>query len=318
LTAQTFLLPTANRALFEPGIGERFFVGTPGKPWTSGTFGCVRTDGWQLHEGLDIRCLERDKRGEPVDPVLATADGTVVYMNTRPSLSNYGKYVILSHQIEGIQIYSLYAHVKEFRPGVAAGQSVKAGEPIATMGRTSNTSQSISKERAHVHFELDLVINDRFSEWYRTSFPSQRNDHGAWNGQNLVGLDPRLLLLAQHEQGAKFSLVAFIRQQTELCRVMVRDTDFPWLKRYPALIKPNPLAEKEGIAGYEVALNYVGLPFELIPRAHSEIKGKSRIQLLSVNAAERQKNPCRKLVTEKGGRWEISSNGLHLLALLTY
>jgi hypothetical protein len=35
------------------------------------------------------------------------------------------------------------------------------------------------------------------------------------------------LLLAQHEQGAKFSLLAFLRQQTELCRVVVRDTNFP-------------------------------------------------------------------------------------------
>lgn len=316
--AQPFSLPTANRALFEPGNEEKFFAATPGKPWTSGTFGCVRTEGWQLHEGLDIRCLERDKRGEPLDPVLATADGTVAYINTRSSLSNYGKYIILCHYVEGVQIYSLYAHLKEIRADLQTGQPVKTGERVATMGRTSNTAQSISKDRAHVHFELDLVINDHFPEWYRKTFPSQRNDHGAWNGQNLVGLDPRLLLLAQHEHGAHFSLLAFIRQQTELCRVVVRDRDFPWLRRYPALIKPNPVAEKEGLVGYEVALNYVGLPFELTPRADSEIKGKSRFQLLSVNAAERQRNPCRKLVVEKRGRWELTSTGVHLLELLTY
>ena len=86
--AQTFHLPTANQALFEKGGGERFFVGTVGKPWMSGTFGCVRSEGWQMHEGIDIRCLQRDKRGEPTDPVLATADGTVAYISTRPSLSN--------------------------------------------------------------------------------------------------------------------------------------------------------------------------------------------------------------------------------------
>ena len=92
--SETFLLPTANRALFEQGGEERFFVGTTGKPWVSGTFGCVRSDGWQIHEGLDIRCLQRDKHGEPADPILATADGTVVYINTRPSLSNYGKFTL--------------------------------------------------------------------------------------------------------------------------------------------------------------------------------------------------------------------------------
>src|ERR1700704_3284425 len=87
LSAQPFLLPTSNHALFEKGGEEKFFVGTVGKPWTSGTFGCVRSEGWQVHEGLDIRCLQRDRRGEPVDPVMATADGTVAYVNTRPSLS---------------------------------------------------------------------------------------------------------------------------------------------------------------------------------------------------------------------------------------
>ena len=102
--AQPFQLPTANHALFEPGGEERFFVGTVGKPWTTGCFGCVRSDGWQMHEGLDIRCLQRDKRGEPTDPVMATADGTVAYINSRPSLSNYGNYIVVRHVIEGIEI----------------------------------------------------------------------------------------------------------------------------------------------------------------------------------------------------------------------
>ena len=106
--AQPFRLPTANRSIFERGQEEKFFVGTTGKPWTSGTFGCVRTDGWQMHEGLDIRCLQRDQNGEPIDPVLATADGAVAYINARPSLSNYGNYIVLRHQIEGLEIYSLY------------------------------------------------------------------------------------------------------------------------------------------------------------------------------------------------------------------
>ena len=316
--SQPFLLPTANRAIFEPGGEERYFVGTVGKPWTSGTFGCVRTEGWQLHEGLDIRCLQRDKHGEPIDPVLATADGTVAYINRRPSLSNYGNYLILRHVIEGVEIYSLYAHLKEVRPDLQHGSPIKAGETIAIMGRTSNTGQAISRDRAHVHFELDLIVNEKFPEWYRKNFPGQRNDHGGWNGQNLIGLDPRLLLLEQHRLGPKFSLVEFIRHQTELCRVMVRDTNFPWPRRYPMLVKINPVAQKEGIAGYEMALNFNGLPFELIPRAASEIKSKSKVLLLSVNAAERQKCPCRKLVLQRGNGWQLANNGLHLLDLLIY
>jgi len=278
----------------------------------------VRTSGWQLHEGLDIRCLQRDKRGEPIDPVMATADGTVAYINTRPSLSNYGNYLILRHLIEGLEIYSLYAHLREVRPDLKAGQPVKAGERIAAMGHTSNTPQAISRERAHVHFELDLVLNERFAAWHKSAHPGERNDHGDWNGQNLVGIDPRAILLAQRDPGGKFSLLDFLRQQTELCRVVVQSTHFPWVKRYAALVVNNPRAEKEGAAGYELALNFNGLPFQLTPRALSEIKGKGKFQLLSVNKAEQQKNPCRRLISEHNGRWELTSRGILWLQLLTY
>ncbi len=318
LEAQPFQLPTANRALFEKDGEERFFVGTIGKPWTSGTFGCVRTDGWQLHEGLDIRCLQRDQRGEPIDPVLATADGAVAYLNTKSGLSNYGNYIVLRHRIDGVEIFSLYAHLREVRTDLKVGQVVKAGDVIATMGRTTNTRERISQERAHVHFELNLFINDRFSAWHKAAHPGERNDHGDWNGQNLAGLDPRLVLLAQQQQGAKFSLVQFIRQQTELCRVRVRDTRFPWLQRYSPLIRPNPRTDKEGVAAYEIALNFSGLPFELIPRAPAELPGRTRFQLLSVNAAEQQRNPCRRLVSKRGANWELTAQGVQWLELLVY
>ena len=314
--AQTFRLPTANHALFESGGEEGFFVGTVGKSWTSGQFGCVRTDGRQIHEGLDIRCLQRDARGEPGDAVMATADGTVAYFNTKPSLSNYGNYLVLRHQIDGLEIYSLYAHLKSVRDGLKIGAIVKAGEVVATMGRTTNSRQGISKDRAHVHFELDLLANERFPLWYKKTFPDQRNDHGEWNGQNFLGIDPRLVFLDQKKPG--FRLLAFIQNQAELCRVLVRDTQFPWLKRYPALVQPNPAAEREGVAGYEIALNYNGVPFRLIPRSASEIKGKARFQLVSVNESEYQSHPCRHLVVRRNGRWELAQNGRNLLELLTY
>lgn len=319
LTAQPFHFPTANRALLQPGGEERFFVGTVGKPWTSGMFGCVRTDGRQMHEGLDIRCLQRDKRGEPTDPVLASADGTVAYINARPSLSNYGNYIVLRHVIDGIEVHSLYAHLREVRAGLQPGHAVKAGEAIGVLGRTSNTRERISQERAHVHFEIDFVVSDRFPAWYRKTYPTQRNDHGAWNGQNLIGLDPRLVLLAQQREGTNFSLVRFLRRETELCRVFVREPQLAWARRHPLLVKPNPLTQKEAVAGYELALNFNGLPFEVIPRAASEVKSKSKFVLLSVNDAEQARNPCRKLVSkDRAGRWQLAASGQRLLELLCH
>ena len=80
-----FQFPTANHALeMRPGQELKFVAPTlPDKPWTSGSFGCVRSDGWQMHEGLDILHLHTDRHGEPTDPVMATADGTVVYVSAQ-------------------------------------------------------------------------------------------------------------------------------------------------------------------------------------------------------------------------------------------
>jgi peptidoglycan LD-endopeptidase LytH len=315
LSAQPFQLPTANRALFEKDGEERFFVGTTGKPWPSGTFGCVRSEGWQFHEGLDIRAVQRDKRREPTDPILASADGTVAYINQRVSTSNYGKYVVLRHTIEGLEVFTLYAHLSDFAPGLVAGKAVKAGEVIATMGRTSNTRERISLDRAHVHFEINLFLSDRFPAWFRKEHPRERDDHGIWNGMNMLGLDPRLILEQQRQGG--FSLLKFIQTRPELCRVLIRDTDFSFVRRYPMLVQANPVAQKEGIAGYEVVFNFSGLPIAFTPRAASEIKSKTRYQVVSVNAAEQQKNPCRRLVVRRGARWELTNQGVTFLNLFT-
>ncbi len=317
-TAEVFRLPTANRSLYDKGSGERFFVGTTGKPWESGTFGCVRSGGHQMHEGLDIRCLQRDKRGEPIDPVLATADATVAYVNRKPSLSNYGNYIILRHQIEGMEIFSVYAHLAEVRSGLKPGAVVKAGEQIGVMGRTSNTRERISKERAHVHFEINLLINDQFSQWHKKTSPKQRNDHGDWNGQNLLGLDPEAILKLQKIQGDTFSLTRYIQNQRELCRVFVRETNFPWLRRYAPLIQRNSAPVSGRIVGYEMSLNFNGIPFRLIPRTAAEVNGNAKVQLLSVNGAEAEANPCRNLVSKRGKSWQLTSHGENLLNLLTY
>jgi murein DD-endopeptidase MepM/ murein hydrolase activator NlpD len=318
LSAQTpFQFPTANHALYEVGAELKYLEPTaPDRSWTTGSFGCVRTDGWQMHEGLDIRSQQHDRRGEPTDPVLATADGTVMYVNPKAGLSNYGKYVVIRHVIEGVEIYSLYAHLSEV--STATGRNVRAGDVIATMGRTSNTSEHIGKERAHLHFELNVFVNDNFSAWFKKKLPGERNDHGLWNGQNLDGLDPRDILLAEHNPVKPFSLLTFLRSQTELCRVLVRATNFSYLKRYAPLVLKNPKTDKEGVAGYEIVFNYNGVVFALMPRAASEIKGTAKVQLLSVNEAEYHAHPCRKLVVQHGSRWQLTEKGLREVEMLTY
>jgi hypothetical protein len=313
--AQTFILPTPNRALINDGaLSEKYLVGTTGKPWQSGGFGCVRSEGLKMHEGLDIRCTQRDKRGEPIDPVVASANGTVAYINIKPGLSNYGRYIVIRHNIEGLEICTLYAHLSEVQEGLAIGQPVKQGQRIATMGRSTNTREGISKDRAHLHFEFDFVLNDRYAAWHDKYMSAQRNDHGNWNGFNLAAINPAPILLAAAREGTNFSLLKHVQSRKEVCRVLVRDTNFSFLRRYPALVKQRP--EVKAIRSYEIALDFNGAPIELIP--WGEPKSSAKIQLLKINETELAEHRCCHLVVTRKGRRELGNAGEQRLSLLTF
>jgi hypothetical protein len=315
--AELFILPTPNRALLESGPSEKYLVGTTGKPWTSGGFGCVRSEGYKMHEGLDIRCTQRDKRGEPVDPVFASAAGTVAYTSDKPGLSNYGRYIVLRHSIEGMDIVTVYAHLSAIADDLVVGKSVKQGQVIATMGRSTNTREGISKERAHLHFEIGFILNDRYAAYHDEYLIGQRNDHGNWNGFNLAAVNPQTILLAQAKDRAAFSLARHLRERKEICRVLVKDTKFSFLRRYPALIKSNPAADKSPVA-YEIALDFNGAPIELVSRGASEVKGAAKMRVISVNSEELDRCHCCRLVTRKSGKWQLSVSGENRIRLLTY
>src|SRR5438874_12342691 len=89
------VLPTDNDALFSGGgpafyqYVERNYGGVKSTPWEGGQYGFVRdptdTPGGvvctRFHEGIDIRALQRDAHGDPLDEVRAIADGKVVHTN---------------------------------------------------------------------------------------------------------------------------------------------------------------------------------------------------------------------------------------------
>jgi len=316
---QPFQLPTPNQAIFESGKEADYFTPTIGRTWPSGTFGCVRSEGWQMHEGLDIKCTQRDAKGEPIDPVSAAADGTIAYINAKPGLSNYGKYIVMRHKIDKLTVYTLYAHLRIIERGLSVGQAKKSGEIIATMGRTTNTQQGISRERAHMHFEICLLANPNFSVWYKNNLPGQRNDHDRWNGQNLIGIDPWKVFLGQHKAKAKrqaFSLQKFIRNQPVLCRVLIRSPGLQWARRHPGLV--DPLTTLNDIAGYEVSLDSNGVPVRCVPRDAGAFSDNEPIKLLNVDTEVHKQAPCRKLVFKKGQQWVITAKGLEHLKLLAH
>src|SRR6266480_4965519 len=143
-------LPTDNNSLISGGgaafnqNNKRIYIGVKSTPWEGGQYGFVRdptdTAGGvvytRFHEGMDIRPLHRDARGEPLDEVRAMADGKVVYASRVAGASNYGRYVVVEHRWGGCPYYTLYAHLNTI--AVEAGQKVSQGEKLAIMGHTGS------------------------------------------------------------------------------------------------------------------------------------------------------------------------------------
>jgi peptidoglycan LD-endopeptidase LytH len=316
-TAQQFHLPTPNRQL-EAGDEARFYAPTsPERDWVSGSYGCVRTDGGQFHEGIDILRVNVDRRGEPTDKVTAAAAGEVTHLSRSSGASLYGKYVVLQHQIEGVMIYTLYAHLNTISESLRVGSKVRSETVLGILGRTANTRTRIGRERAHVHFEVALLANRQFSRWHKKAYEG-KNEHGIWHGWNLIGLDPTEVFKRQEIEGNGFRLLNLIRYQREMCRVLVPKTDFSFARDYRPLMRRNATAERAGIDGYELVINFAGIPCQLIPRSKQEVKFEAGYKLLRVIESEALSKRCRKLITKERGKWRLTKTGTRFLDILTF
>jgi hypothetical protein len=80
--------------------------------------------------------------GNPWIRSLATADGEVVYVNTRTSASNYGIYVVIRHRFGRDDVYTFSGHLAS--ASVKTGETVKAGDLLAFSATPGGESTSIA------------------------------------------------------------------------------------------------------------------------------------------------------------------------------
>ena len=265
LSAQQLQLPTANHALFDAPADffqfvDRNFDGAKTTPWEGGQFGFVRDPRRigsriayaRFHEGLDIKPLQRDAKGNPQDEVGAIADGVVVYAAASSGLSNYGRYIVVRHDWGGSPYFSLYAHLAASR--VSAGQKVQAGTTLGILGYTGS---GIDQRRAHVHVELNLFLSSRFEAWHAANF-STPNHHGVYNGLNLIGLDLQALYLAQKKKPSLTAANAVKATESGYRVAVPGDAEMEILKNYPWLLEGTHPAGKP--ASWEVTFSPWGLP----------------------------------------------------------
>jgi len=108
----------------------------PVRGWVTSDFG-FRLDPYTSdrtqHQGLDIA-------NATGTPVVAPADGTVVFSNRE---SGYGNVLVLDH---GNGIKTRYGHLNEFK--VRAGDRVRRGTLVATVGNTGRATGP------HLHYEV--------------------------------------------------------------------------------------------------------------------------------------------------------------------
>lgn len=273
----------------------------------SGGFGGVRSGGSQFHEGLDIRPVARDRRGEPLDPIFAAMPGVVRHVSASPGDSGYGRYVVLEHPAMTPAVYSLYAHLARIAPGLRVGQQVNAGQTLGTMGHSSG-GYMIPVDRSHLHFEIGLAVTQKFQSWYDTRRFGSRNEHGMWNGMNLLGIDP-LAFYNDWRAGRLTTVQDFFAKMETAVRIRIasyRQPDF--IVRYPSLLTKPP--EFGPVAGWEIRFNWTGLPFAWTPLTLSEVAGlpPGQPRIVEVNAALERRERSKSLAVERRGKWSVGKD----------
>lgn len=308
-----------------PVPGEAFAEGRPYaefvQPTAAGTpesalFGCVRNNGNRFHEAIDIAPVLDRRKGEATDPVSAIHDGVVVHVNRIAGNSSYGRYVVLEHRQLDLPVYSLYAHLARLDASIKEGVEVKAGDQLGIMGRSAG-GYSIPRTRAHLHLEVGLRLSDEFQEWYDRQGYSSLNQHGNYNGMNLVGWDPLDYFTAFRDRGIE-SVLGYFEQLPVGVMLHIRTQRIPdFLQRYPQLLLPG--CDEEQRAGWEVSLSAWGLPLSLKPLRERDLVGVARagdISVVALNEAAIEEFSCRNILTDRSGQFMLGTGGRQVVELL--
>lgn len=314
-------LPTENRLIFSDPKNyymytDRNFEGVSSKPWQGGQYGFTRNQKrtpigviyTRLHEGIDVRPVRRNSKGDPLDDVYSISDGKVAYVNTSATASSYGKYVVVQHDWPEGPFFSLYAHLAW--PSVSVGKKIKAGDAV---GRLGYTGRGINQERAHVHVELNFMLSQRFMTWYGKHF-SSKNNHGIHNGFNLTGMD---IARFYRERAANPTVTVQDFMSREPAYYTVKcptPKGMPGiLKRHPWMIKPGTVTP-ENAKSWEFTFAQSGVPISAKPTGDS-LKYPSVIWVKTMNTNHSYLTVGR--LEGWGSKASLSSSGSRYIQLIT-
>jgi Peptidase family M23 len=262
----------------------------------------------RFHEGLDIKPIARDAKGDPLDEVLAIAAGEVVHFSGEPGASNYGRYVVVRHNWGEGPFFSLYAHLREIRCTV--GQKVELGTPLGLMGYSG---AGIDSRRAHVHLELTMFLSSRFQTWHDLTNTTP-NRQLIYNGLNLVGLDAAQVF-REYRSHPDLSIASLIKGTQEQFRVAVPGhAEMEILKNYPWLLSEPRSPGSPDPTSWEISFSGWGLPVKIAP---SNNIVSAPVVTWARPSEVPQYSLTRGILNGIAGRYTLSTSGLQYVQLVT-
>jgi len=95
-------------------------------------------------------------------PMYSPMDAEVYKTGKETTVGNYGGYIVLKHDINGVVFYSFYGHLKTPHL-VNAGDHIKAGQKFAHIGEESDSGGWF----CHVHLQIltQEAIDDGYIDW---------------------------------------------------------------------------------------------------------------------------------------------------------
>ena len=101
-----------------------------------------------LHLGVDIW-------GDAGTPVYAPLEGTIHSFRDNDNFGDYGPTIILTHELDGLTLYSLYGHLsRKNLVGLGVGQQIASGQQIANLGESNENGNW----PPHLHFQVMLDL----------------------------------------------------------------------------------------------------------------------------------------------------------------
>ncbi len=125
-----------------------------------------------IHLGLDLWIAANT-------PIYAPLPATVHSYQNNTNYGDYGPTIVLEHNIEGVQFFTLYGHLSlESLKELTIGQKIAVGDQIATLGDASINGDyaphlhfQIIKYIQHYHGDYPGVTSQLDLDFYRANCP---------------------------------------------------------------------------------------------------------------------------------------------------